>query len=162
MKAALFDVSDVTNPTLKDSVTIGGSGSDSEILRDHKAFYFNPKTSVMVLPITVAQGYGVGYVWQGSYVYEISPDTGFTLRGAVPQYRGDEPPDPGRWPTAVKRFLTIGDMLATISENAVVLVDIRDPSKRYGSIDLPVSVRRYNGNILRDVPVPEMPVPLPV
>ncbi len=167
VKAALFDVSDVTNPTLKDSVTIGGSGSDSEILRDHKAFYFNPKTGVMVLPITVAQGYGVGYVWQGSYIYEITPEDGFTLRGTVPQYRGDEPPDISRWPTAVKRSLTIGDLLATISENAVVLVDIREPSNRYGSIDLPVSVRRYNGNILWDIPVPEMPnpempVPLPV
>lgn len=154
VKAALFDVTDVAHPALKDSVTIGGSGSDSEVLRDHKAFYFNSRTGVMVLPITVAQGYGAGYVWQGSYVYEITPEDGFTLRGSVPQYRGDEPPDPGRWPTAVKRSLTIGDMLATISENTVVLVDIRDPSKQYGSIDLPVSVRRYNGNILRDVPVP--------
>lgn len=160
VKAALFDVSDVTNPALKDSVTIGGSGSDSEILRDHKAFYFNPKTGVMVLPITVAQGYGSGYVWQGSYVYEISPDAGFTLRGTVPQYRGDEPPDTNRWPTAVRRSLTIGDMLATISENTIVLVDIRKPSDRYGSIDLPGTVRRY-GNILRDMPVPS-PVPSPV
>ncbi|MDG6249273.1 beta-propeller domain-containing protein [Methanocalculus sp.] len=160
VKAALFDVSDVANPALKDSITIGGSGSDSEILRDHKAFYFNPKTSVMVLPVTIAQGYGSGYVWQGSYVYEITPEDGFTLRGIVPQYRGDEPPVQDRWPTAVKRSLTIGDMLATISENTIVLVDIREPSNRYGSIDLPMTTSGYgywNEPIWRD-----MPVPLPV
>ena len=141
VKVALVEVSDVSDPKLKDSVTIGGQGSDSEVLRDHKAFYLNTKNGVMVLPITVSAGYGSGYVWQGSYVYEVSSESGFTLRGTVAQYAGDAPPDPNRWPTAVKRSLSIGDVLATISDNSVVLVDIRDPSKRYATIALPISPR---------------------
>ncbi|MDO9538959.1 MAG: beta-propeller domain-containing protein [Methanocalculus sp.] len=141
VKVALFDVTNVRDPKLKDSVTIGGQGSDSEVLRDHKAFYLNTKNGVMVLPITVSAGYGSGYVWQGSYVYEVSSESGFTLRGTVAQYAGDAPPDPDRWPTAVRRSLSIGEVLATISDNSVVLTDIRSPSKRYATIDLPVYPR---------------------
>ena len=41
LKLALFDVSDVNNPAMIDKVEIGVSGSDSEALRDHKAFLFD-------------------------------------------------------------------------------------------------------------------------
>jgi len=95
----------------------------------------------MALPITVADGYGRGYVWQGTYLYAISPESGFTLHGTIPQYAGDAPPEPGYWPTAVRRSLSIGDTLATISDTSIVLTDIRNPKQRYAEIALPVQDR---------------------
>ncbi|MBR1368307.1 hypothetical protein RJ53_01860 [Methanocalculus chunghsingensis] len=141
VKIALFDVSDVTKPDLLDSITLGGEGSDSEVLRDHKAFYFNRKIGLMALPITVADGYGREYVWQGTYLYTISAESGFTLHGTIPQYAGDAPPEPGYWPTAVRRSLSIGDTIATVSDTSIVLTDLRDTKKRYAEILLPAGDR---------------------
>ncbi len=141
VKIALFDVSDVKKPDLLDSITLGGMGSDSEVLRDHKAFYFNREIGLMALPITVADGYGRGYVWEGTYLYTISPKSGFTLHGTIPQYTGDAPPEPGHWPTAVRRSLSIGETIATISDTTILVSDLGDPTKRYAEIPLPAGDR---------------------
>ena len=51
VKIALFDVSDVENPKEVDKLEIGERGSDSEALYDHKAFLFDKKRNMLVIPI---------------------------------------------------------------------------------------------------------------
>ena len=46
MKVAIFDVTDVNSPQLKHQVVIGARGTDSELLRDHKALLFDKNNSV--------------------------------------------------------------------------------------------------------------------
>ena len=55
VKVALFDVSNVENPVAIDTYTIGGIGTDSEVLNDHKALLFDKGKNILSLPITVAQ-----------------------------------------------------------------------------------------------------------
>ena len=55
IKVALFDVSDVENPVAIDTYTIGGIGTDSEVLYDHKALLFDKGKNILSLPITIAQ-----------------------------------------------------------------------------------------------------------
>jgi len=55
IKVALFDVSDVENPVAIDTYTIGGTGTDSEVLYDHKALLFDKGKNILSLPITIAQ-----------------------------------------------------------------------------------------------------------
>jgi hypothetical protein len=55
LKIAIFDVTDVTNPVVKSEVMLGARGSDSEILRTHKAFLFDKEKELLVIP---AQLYG--------------------------------------------------------------------------------------------------------
>ncbi|MBM4463220.1 MAG: hypothetical protein FJ012_07760 [Chloroflexi bacterium] len=131
VKIALFDVSDVANPKEMAKYEIGDRGTDSEALRDHKAFLFDKARDLLVLPILLAEinktqypyfdpsAYGE-YVWQGAYVFDISLKEGIQLKGRVSHYKGNG--DPGQegyyfWgPESVQRSLYIGDVLYTISQ----------------------------------------------
>ena len=94
LKLALFDVSDVNNPRQLSNVIIGDRGTDSLALSDPKAFLFDKSKGLLVIPVSLAvvseadkAQYGVSAygntVWQGAYVYGISVDGGFTLKGTV-------------------------------------------------------------------------------
>ena len=50
LKLSLFDVADVHNPRLVSEERLGGYGSDSEVLRDHRAFLFDKEKDLLVLP----------------------------------------------------------------------------------------------------------------
>ena len=94
IKISLFDVSDVSNPVEIAKYEIGDRGTDSPILYDHKSLLFDREKNLLVIPVMVAEinesnypegvpdnAYGE-YVWQGAYVFNISPE-GITLRGQI-------------------------------------------------------------------------------
>jgi uncharacterized secreted protein with C-terminal beta-propeller domain len=94
VKISLFDVSDVSNPVEIDKFEIGDRGTDSPILYDHKSLLFDKEKNLLVIPVAVAEidennypdgvpdwAYG-NYVWQGTYVFDISLD-GIELRGRI-------------------------------------------------------------------------------
>jgi len=97
VKLAIFDVTDVANPIEMYKEVIGDRGTDTPVLYDHKAFLFDKDKDLMVLPITLAEiegepsadnTYG-DYVYQGAYVYNVTLENGFDLRGRVTHY--DDP-----------------------------------------------------------------------
>ena len=94
LKISLFDVSDVSNPLEIDKYEIGDRGTDSPLLTDHKALLFDKSKNLLVIPVLVAEidedkypnevppdTYG-DYVWQGTYLFNISLD-GLMLRGRI-------------------------------------------------------------------------------
>jgi uncharacterized secreted protein with C-terminal beta-propeller domain len=91
VKLSLFDVSDVNNPKQLDVYEIGEPGTDSEALREHKAFLFDKKKNLLVIPIREVKGkkYDSQYgyyrqnIWQGAYVLGLTPESGFELKGKV-------------------------------------------------------------------------------
>lgn len=115
VKISLFDVSDVTNPVAVDNYTIGGPGTDSEILNDPKALLFDKEKNILSIPI-FQQYYGVPIPlesglssgkgsagspvdimpprpmppnnWKGFYVFGVDPVKGFSLKGIVEHYNG--------------------------------------------------------------------------
>ncbi len=129
LKIALFDVSNVTSPREIANYGIGDRGTDSPVLRDHKAFLFNKSRNLMVIPVLVAEvdkpkypepwAYGKP-VWQGAYVFHISPDNGITVRGRITHIEKLTDLEKDYYyfysPFAVTRSLYIGDVLYTISE----------------------------------------------
>jgi uncharacterized secreted protein with C-terminal beta-propeller domain len=153
MKIALFDVSDVKNPKQKFQEIIGDRGTNSELLRNHKALLFSKEKNIIAFPVTVAEipegekddtkgedqwQYG-DQVFQGLYVYSLSLDRGFNLRGRITHisdedmlksgYQIGDPRD------HVKRGLYIDDFLYTISNNKVQAHTLTLFNKR-GSIEL--------------------------
>ena len=52
-KMALFDVSDVNNPIQKFVEYIGDRGTDSELLRNHKALLFDKEKELLAFPIRI-------------------------------------------------------------------------------------------------------------
>ncbi|MBN1502801.1 beta-propeller domain-containing protein [Candidatus Woesearchaeota archaeon] len=149
VKLALFDVSDVENPKMVDKYEIGTSGSDSEALHDHKAFLFDKKKGLLVIPVREIKGdrvYDKGYyrrrVWQGAYVFSISED-GFEKKGKISHYEGDEE---DRWywssPRAVTRALYMDDVLYTVSAVKLKMNDLND-LEEINEVELPYKESRY-------------------
>ncbi|MCX9083120.1 MAG: beta-propeller domain-containing protein [Candidatus Methanoperedens sp.] len=148
VKVSLFDVSDVNKPKQIDTYEIGKAGTDSEALRDHKAFLFDKNKNLLVIPvreITANEqydsryGYNVQKVWQGAYIFNITPD-GFKLKGKISHFDGFEEPNYYYWgsPGAVRRSLFMDDVLYTISARKVMMNNLSDISE-IKSIDLPFS-----------------------
>jgi uncharacterized secreted protein with C-terminal beta-propeller domain len=147
LKLALFDVSDVEHPTQIDTVEIGDSGTDSAALSDHKAFLFDKAKNLLVIPARVVKNepsvtdkYGTTQqnIWYGAYVFGVTPETGFTLRGTVEHGTGS---DRYYWygssANEVKRSLYIGDVLYTLSSKKILANSLSQINTTITTINLP-------------------------
>jgi len=133
VKISLFDVSDVENPKEIDKYEIGDRGTDSPVLRDHKAFLFDRSKNLLVIPVLVAEideeKYPNGvppnahgeYVWQGAYVFNVSIAEGIVFRDRITHMENDAD-KLGLYyysPYYVKRALYIDNVLYTISDKKI-------------------------------------------
>ena len=147
VKMALFDVSDVSNPIELHKVIIGDRGTESEALRDHKAFLFDREKNLLVLPITLAEikgeksssnSYG-DYTFQGAYVYDLTASGGFDLRGRVTHYDNVDVFEKSGYRfygnANIRRSLYIGDVLYTFSDARLQMNDL-DSLDRLDKIEL--------------------------
>jgi uncharacterized secreted protein with C-terminal beta-propeller domain len=151
VKISLFDVSDVSDPKEIAKFEIGDRGTDSPVLHDHKAFLFSRAKNLLVIPVLVAEidegdysgdvpanAYGE-YVYQGAYVFHVSPGQGIELRGRVTHI--DDPLEflkSGYWfdsELSVERSLYIDDFLYTISRGMIKMNGLFDLSEM-GSVEL--------------------------
>ncbi|MDP3562898.1 MAG: beta-propeller domain-containing protein, partial [Methanoregula sp.] len=136
LKLSLFDVADVRNPRLIGEEKLGGYGSDSEGLTDHKAFLFDKEKDLLVLPVHIVEdstsenGWHPS-VWGGAYVFGVNPQKGFTEKGTVVHYR-----DTNGSYHEVKRALYIEDTLYTMSDEKIVMSDLRNATRMIGAVEL--------------------------
>jgi len=134
LKVSLFDVADVEHPKEVARYIIGDRGTDSEVLRDHKAFLFIPERNVLVLPVALhnvdrskypgevpPSAYG-DFVWQGAYVLSVTPD-GIAVKGRITH--GMDAGYASRV-HAIQRSLYIGDVLYTVSFAMVGMNSLND------------------------------------
>lgn len=134
MKMAMFDVSDVKNPVQMFAETIGDRGTDSELLRNHKALLFSREKNLLAFPVTVMQvkDKGVGpsgfpsygeFTFQGAYVYNVDLSSGFKLKGRITHLTGQDMLKAGsHWYSndrAVERIVYIGNVLYTLSRGMI-------------------------------------------
>jgi uncharacterized secreted protein with C-terminal beta-propeller domain len=139
LKIALFDVSDFENPKEVAKILIGDRGTSTPVLHDHKAFLFDRERELLVLPVSIylisdeikeqndeyTGNIHGRFTFQGAFVYKLSLEDGFELRGRITHMDEDELPDDNyRWycdsySSFVSRSLYIDDVLYTISDNMV-------------------------------------------
>ena len=142
VKISLFDVSDVSNPREMAKFEIGDRGTDSPVLRDHKAFLFSRERNLLVIPVLEAEidpdnyagqvpAHAHGeYVYQGAYVFDISLSEGIDLRGRITHM--DDGWDLTRSgylfesTLSVERSLYIDDVLYTLSRGMIKMNDLAD------------------------------------
>jgi len=151
VKIALFDVSNVNNPKEVDKYEIGKQGTDSEALRDHKAFLFDKKRNLLVLPIRERKdrymdtkyNYYRWKIWQGAYVLGVDDEQGIWLKGTITHE--DSGNDDYYWnsPSAVRRSLYMDDVLYTVSAKKIKANEIEDIDEEITEIDLPYDNNRY-------------------
>jgi inhibitor of cysteine peptidase len=87
MKIAIFDVSNVLKPVQQFMTTIGGMGTYSEVLNNHKALLFSKEKNLLALPVT-ENNYdnntiGSQQSYQGAYIYNIDLVNGIKLKGKI-------------------------------------------------------------------------------
>lgn len=141
MKIALFDVSDVSNPVEMYKETIGDRGTDSELLRNHKALLFAKDKNLLAFPVTVMEiqnkeveyngipAYGQ-FTFQGAYVYNLDLKTGFTLKGRITHLSQEDSLKSGHdWYGSsknVNRVLYIGNTLYTLSNDKILASNLNN------------------------------------
>ncbi|MFA6907550.1 MAG: beta-propeller domain-containing protein [Candidatus Micrarchaeia archaeon] len=140
VKLSLFDVSDVSRPKEVAKYEIGDRGTDSYALQDHKAFLFSKERGLLAIPVLLARidplkypngveasTYG-DYVFQGEYVFDVSLDKGFALRGTVSHAtdEGEFAKSGYYWysDSNVKRALYMDGTLYTVSDMYVKANDL--------------------------------------
>jgi len=139
VKLSMFDVSDVAHPKEIAKYEIGDRGTDSYALQDHKAFLFSKEKNLLAIPVLLAKivplkylkgveanAYG-DYVFQGEYVFDVSLDKGFVLKGTVSHAESGDLEKSGYYwynSASVKRALYMDDTLYTVSDMYVKANDL--------------------------------------
>lgn len=138
MKISMFDVTDVSNPIELYKEVIGDRGTMSDLLYNHKALLWDGDKEIMAFPVLLAEipdavkedldidswVYG-DYTFQGAYVYDVSVEDGFNLKGTISHYEESELGSDFDYyyyygdNKDVERIIYIGDYYYTIS-NALV------------------------------------------
>lgn len=152
IKVAMFDVTDVSNPVEMFKTEIGDRGTSSPLLYDHKALLFDKAKGLMAFPVTVyeisqalkddpktpASTYG-SPVFQGAYVYNVSLDKGFELKGKITHYTPTEIKDKAGYywygTSDIDRILYIGENLYTVSQ-AIVKANLLNDLSEVKSVKL--------------------------
>lgn len=131
LKIAIFDVTNVSQPVEMSKVMIGDRGSDSELLRNHKALLFSREKNLLALPVTVMTvdqhnikkganmpEYG-SFTFQGAYIYNIDLQQGLQFKGRITHLDQDDYLKAGNYwdntDKSINRILYIGDALYTLS-----------------------------------------------
>ncbi len=147
MKISIFDVSDIKNPKEIHKTVIGDRGTESEILRNPKALFFDAERKLIGFPIRInkmtytdtsclpSMSAGLNCikshrydkyenVFTGAQLYSFDINSGFTLQGAVshfPDYETEY------WNNSyiIKRLVRIGENMYSISDDMIKGLDMK-------------------------------------
>lgn len=130
LKLSFFNVTDMNNPAEIAKYLIGENAyySTSEALNEPKAFLFDIHKQLLVIPASIHQE---RTFWRGAYVFQLSPENGFTLQSEILQqhHNGNQ-----NWldngyqnlQPQVIRSLYINNTLYTISSDSIQLTNLND------------------------------------
>lgn len=138
LKIAIFDISDMTNPKEVSKLILGDRGSESEALYDHRAFLFDPKHNLIIIPAEIhkideskCSNYSASidscygeFHSQGAQVIKIK-DNKLTLLNEISHVMVTD--NETYLPTnlRVKRSMILEDYIITISEEKIKIHDIK-------------------------------------
>lgn len=148
LKMALFDVSDMNSPKELYGVKIGDKGTNTPLTYDAKALYWDAEKKLFGFPVDLHElpkgsdsanpsVYG-NSVWQGAYIYEVTPEKGFNLKEKLSQIPADVSPvkyeygsywDFDATNLFVDRILRIENNLYTLSNNQLNIYDLENFNK---------------------------------
>ena len=166
LKLSLFDVTDINNPTEIANYVVEGNYTSSMALNDPKALLFDLQKQLLVIPVSINNYYyntvvgnntGSSQIsppsapapqpgiivantnneyWQGAYVFNLSVNGGFSLKGTVTHLNSTLLDSQGFMTDSsayyssqndwITRSLYIGNTLYTISNSEVQLNSLTD------------------------------------
>jgi len=145
----IFDIADMTNPTLTFKELIGTRGSTSDATTNHMAFNYFPPRDVLAIPMIICEGgsggsFGDLMTFSGLLVYHVTVGEGFSLLGGISH---EEPETPetyhyacGNWWTdsnsKVKRSIIMDDYVFSVADDLIKISTLTDVGAEIGSIPL--------------------------
>lgn len=134
----IFEVADMTQPTLIHKEVIGTRGSTSEAATNHLAFNYFPSKGLLAIPMTICESdelnqlysggsYGDLMTFSGLLVYKVDAQTGFNWLGGVPHIAPENRSTSwqmcSNWWTRsnsyVKRSIFMDDYVFSITEDTI-------------------------------------------
>ncbi|HLL20505.1 MAG TPA: beta-propeller domain-containing protein, partial [Kofleriaceae bacterium] len=128
----IFDVTDMTAPTLAHKHVIGTRGSSSEALTNHLAFTWYPAHGLLSIPMTVCEGgddglYGSTMTFSGLMLFDVSATSGFAEHGRVAHPASPNITCNNWWTDAssvVRRSLFLDQFVYSISDRHLKVRDV--------------------------------------
>ncbi|WRP06986.1 beta-propeller domain-containing protein [Rossellomorea aquimaris] len=141
MKISLFDITDFQHPKETDTEIIGGTGTHSYLLEDHKALLHEPSRNLYGFPISIyhekeGSRHELEFDYQGALLYEITPEKGIILTSQLTDEENKNKEYYEQWEDQIQRLLYIDNQLYTVSHNRVTAYSLDDFIKE-NAIDLP-------------------------
>lgn len=143
VKISMFDVSDFNNPKETDTIVIGDSGTDSEILYNHKALLLDKEKNIMSIPIK--SNYRILFEpeplatdlyqqknWNGFYVYGFENNK-FVEKGKIAHYIWENNYNVQYMQS---RSLYIDDTLYTVMDGSIKMNELDNISNEINTITL--------------------------
>lgn len=143
LKVAVFDVTDVKNPKLQSSLVIGDRGSDSELLYNHKALFFDKARGLIAFPVSINEvkdksadnpsAYGT-QIFQGAEVIKLGANNQLSELGRITHLPANAWANEGAnaWESShlfINRVLSIGNYLYTVGQGRIRASDINNLSE---------------------------------
>jgi len=154
----VFDVTDITKPSLLHKEIIGTRGTTSDAATNHLAFNFFKPLEALALPMVVCEeseeggSYGDEMTFNGLMVYKVTVADGFNYLGGIPHavaefdpydydwYWGDNSWCSTWWSqpssSTVKRSIFMEDYVYSIAPNQIIIAHISKLDEPIATIDL--------------------------
>jgi inhibitor of cysteine peptidase len=134
MKISLFDITDFNQPKESDTEIIGGSGTHSYLLDDHKALFHEPSRHLYGFPISVyhdkkGSEYEQVFDYQGALLYEITPEKEIELKAKLAEDDAGQKEIYETWENNIQRLLYIDDYVYTLSNRKIDAYSLADFKK---------------------------------
>ncbi len=124
VKLSLFDVTDVENPKEISKYVIGDSYTSTIASYEPHAFLFSRERNLLVIPVRL------NYTTTCAYVFDISLEDGFELKGTISHPTNDDDQYGYYWyynyGVEIKRSFYIDDTLYTLSDSYLQMNDLDD------------------------------------
>jgi hypothetical protein len=131
VQISLFDVSDMTDPTLQDREIVETGWNGSEALYDHHAFNYYPPLELFALPITASPYWGeVDYA--GLYMYDVDVVGGLEFAGAIDVSMLADPSVEEyyvQYCSQVRRSVMIEDVVYAVASGGIVAAAAETPDQ---------------------------------
>ncbi|MCA1056102.1 beta-propeller domain-containing protein [Rossellomorea aquimaris] len=134
MKISLFDITDFENPKEADTEIIGGTGTHSPLMDDHKALFHEPSRNLYGFPVSVyhdkeASEYERVFDYQGALLYEITPEHGIEKKAVLGAEDGSGKEIYESWEKNIQRLLYIDDHVYTLANQKIEAYSLNDFQK---------------------------------
>lgn len=121
LKLAIFDVGDANNPRERHVQTVGGSGTWSDALYDHRAVFYHEGVLAFCAGIAGGKEEEFQFLFHGALFFDVDVDKGFKEIGRITHITGDAECAWFEQPfSAIKRVVQIDDVYYTLSDSAVM------------------------------------------